>query len=170
MKTNEKPLTRAQAKSAALTRSKSPPPVARKVIKFGGVRCDRIQCLIFSERSFINLHFNPYSTINKITQFWLVESSTINPKLYSVGVPIKLPWKRRVRKKKADSRFAILMALFLPNNKYFYQILVILRVLKLHWPKRSWNFENCQNHSYLLITNCTRGRAISFTNYTYPQN
>ncbi|KAK2559461.1 Kinesin-like protein KIF23 [Acropora cervicornis] len=30
MKTNEKPLTRAQAKSAALTRSKSPPPVARK--------------------------------------------------------------------------------------------------------------------------------------------
>ena len=69
MKTNEKPLTRAQAKSAALTRSKSPPPVARKVIKFGGVRYDRIQCLIFSERSFINLHFNPYSTINKITQF-----------------------------------------------------------------------------------------------------
>ena len=26
------------------------------------------------------------------------------------------------------------------------------------------NFENCQNHSYLLITNCTRGRAISYTN------
>ena len=37
-----------------------------------------------------------YSTLNKITQFWLVESSTINPKLYSVGVPIKFPWKRRV--------------------------------------------------------------------------
>ena len=36
-----------------------------------------------------------YSTLNKITQFWLVESSTINPKLYSVGVPIKFPWKRR---------------------------------------------------------------------------
>ena len=28
-------------------------------------------------------------------------------------------------------------------------------------PKGSCNFENCQNHSYLLITNCTRGRAIS---------
>ena len=30
-----------------------------------------------------------YSTLNKITQFWLAESSTINSKLYSVGVPIK---------------------------------------------------------------------------------
>ena len=36
-----------------------------------------------------------YSTPNKITQFWLVESNTINPKLYFVGVPIKFPWKRR---------------------------------------------------------------------------
>ena len=36
-----------------------------------------------------------YSTLNKVIQFWLVESSTINPKLYSVGVPIKFPWKRR---------------------------------------------------------------------------
>ena len=39
----------------------------------------------------------PYSTLNKITQFWLVEGSTINPKLYSVGVPINFPWKRSVR-------------------------------------------------------------------------
>ena len=38
-----------------------------------------------------------YSTLNKITQFWLVESSTINPKLYSVGVPFKFLWKRSVR-------------------------------------------------------------------------
>ena len=30
----------------------------------------------------------------------------------------------------------------------------------------SCNFENFQNHSYLLITNCTRGRAISYTNPT----
>ena len=30
-----------------------------------------------------------------MTQFWLVENSAINPKLYSVGVPIKFPWKRR---------------------------------------------------------------------------
>ena len=29
-----------------------------------------------------------YSTLNKIIQFSLVESSTINPKLHSVGVPI----------------------------------------------------------------------------------
>ena len=34
----------------------------------------------------------------------------------AVGVPIKFPWKRRVREKMADSRFAILMALFLPNR------------------------------------------------------
>ena len=31
MKPNERPLTRAQAKAAAMVRSKSPPPVARKV-------------------------------------------------------------------------------------------------------------------------------------------
>ena len=34
MKPNERPLTRAQAKAAAMTRSKSPPPVARKVNQF----------------------------------------------------------------------------------------------------------------------------------------
>ena len=38
----------------------------------------------------IFVYLSPYSTLNKMTQFWLVESSTINPKLYSVGVPIKL--------------------------------------------------------------------------------
>ena len=52
-----------------------------------------LQCKIKRSYFFI------YSTLNKITQFWfgfwLVESSTINPKLYSVGVPIKFPWKRR---------------------------------------------------------------------------
>ena len=42
---------------------------------------------------------------------------------------------------------------------------MILKILKLHSPKGSCNFENFQNHSYLLITNCTRGRAISYTNY-----
>ena len=41
---------------------------------------------------------------------------------------------------------------------------MILKILKLHSPKGSCNFENFQNHSYLLITNCTRGRAISYTN------
>ena len=43
---------------------------------------------------------------------------------------------------------------------------MILTVLKLHSPKGSCNFENCQNHSYLLIKNCTRGRAIFNTNFT----
>ena len=38
-----------------------------------------------------------------------------------------------------------------------------LKILKLHSPKGSCNFENFQNHSYLLITNCTRGCAISYT-------
>ena len=41
---------------------------------------------------------------------------------------------------------------------------MILTVLKLHSPKGSCNFENCQNHSYLLITNCTRDLAISCAN------
>ena len=41
---------------------------------------------------------------------------------------------------------------------------MILKILKLHSPKDSCNFENFQNHTYLLITNCTRGRAISYTN------
>ena len=41
---------------------------------------------------------------------------------------------------------------------------MILKILKLHSPKGSCNFENFQNHSYLLITNCDRGRAISDTN------
>ena len=45
-------------------------------------------------------YIRTYSTLNNITQFLLVEGNTINPKLYSLGVPIKFPWKRRVRKKK----------------------------------------------------------------------
>ena len=40
---------------------------------------------------------------------------------------------------------------------------MILKILKLYSPKGSFNFENFQNHSYLLIKNCTRGRAISYT-------
>ena len=41
---------------------------------------------------------------------------------------------------------------------------MILKILKLDLPKGSCNFENFQNYSYPLITNCTRGHAISFTN------
>ena len=47
-------------------------------------------------KKFPHSYYFYYGTLNKITQFWLVESSTINPKLYSIGVPIKFPWKRRV--------------------------------------------------------------------------
>ena len=43
----------------------------------------------------VHNHFFNYSALNKINQFRLVESSTINPKLYSVGVLIKFPWIRR---------------------------------------------------------------------------
>ena len=79
-----------------------------------------------------------YSTLNKITQFWLVESSAINPKLYSVGVPIKFSWKRRVRKKMADSGFAILMALFLTNKELFTNF-VMFNLAWKHEEDR-WNY------------------------------
>ena len=74
-----------------------------------------------------NENYTVYSTLNKITQFWLVESSTINPKLYSVGVPIKIPWKRRnfvkctINKKSHD-----LLVQFV-NNRYLW----------------FWKFSNC---------------------------
>ena len=46
---------------------------------------------------------------------------------------------------------------------------MILKILKLLSPKGSCNFENFQNHLYLLITNCNRGRAISYTNLNVPK-
>ena len=69
-------------------------------------------------RYFRQVFCSIYSTLNKSTQFWLVESSTINPRLYSVGVPIKFPWKRRnfvectINKKSHD-----LLVQFV-NNRY----------------------------------------------------
>ena len=72
-------------------------------------------------------HYFPYSTLNKITQFWLVESSTINLKLYSVGVPIKVSWKRRnfvectINTKSRD------LLIQLVNNRYSW----------------FWKFSNC---------------------------
>ena len=41
---------------------------------------------------------------------------------------------------------------------------MILTVLKIAQAFRRVQFENCQNHEYLLIMNCTRGHAISYTN------
>ena len=76
--------------------------------------------------------------------------------MYSVGVPIKFPRKRRnfvectINKKSHD-----FLVRFVNNRHSWFW--------KLHSTKGSCNFENFQNHSYLLITNCTRGRAISHT-------
>ena len=81
-----------------------------------------------------------YSTLNKITQFWLVESSTLNPKLYSVGVPIKFPWKQRnfvectINKKSHD-----LLVQFVNRYSWFWKFSnctrlkarAILRTLKI---------------------------------------
>ena len=84
-----------------------------------------------------------YSTLNKITQFWLVESSTINPKLYSIGVPIKFPWKQHnfvectINKKSHD-----LLVQFV-NNRYSW----------------FWKFSNCtrlQAHAILRTFKITR--------------
>ena len=86
-------------------------------------------------------YWKVYSTLNKITQFRLVESSTINPKLYPLGVPIKFPWKRRVRKEMADTRFAILMDLFLPNKELFTNFVMFNHAWK-HEEDR-WNYFQC---------------------------
>ena len=40
-----------------------------------------------------------------MTQVWLVESSTIIPKLYSEGVPLETMRKKKKKKKMAESRF-----------------------------------------------------------------
>ena len=45
---------------------------------------------------------------------------------------------------------------------------MVLKILKLHSLKGSCNFENFQNHSYLLITNCTLGSAICYTLHWKP--
>ena len=76
----------------------------------------------------------------------------------SVGVPIKFPWEWRnfvqctINKKSHD-----LLIQFV-NNRYSW-------FWKFSNCTRLKGFENFQNHSYLLITNCTRGSAISYTNF-----
>ena len=52
-------------------------------------------------------------------------------------------------------------------NKKSHDLLTQFVINRYSW---FWKFSNCtrlnfQNHSYLLITNCTRGRAISYTNF-----
>ena len=59
-----------------------------------------------------------YSTVKKITKFWLVENSTINPKLYSVGVPIKFPWKRRILAECTINKKSQDLLVQFVNNRY----------------------------------------------------
>ena len=62
--------------------SKTDQSVVQRSVKVNGTWQKRD----FARPGIINLY---YSILNKITQFdW---SRTINPKLYSVGVPIKFP-------------------------------------------------------------------------------
>ena len=75
----------------------------------------------------LSVAYHTYSTLNKITQFWLVESSTINPKLYSVGVPIKFPWKRR-------------NFVECTKNKKSHDLLVQFVNNRYSW---FWKFSNC---------------------------
>ena len=104
------------------------------------------ECVIASHMKSINF---VYSTLNKITKFWLIASSTINPKLYSVGVPLKFPWKWCVRKKMADIRFTILMGLFLPNKELFTNFLKFNHAWK-HEEDR-WNYFQCYTKPNLWV-------------------
>ena len=79
------------------------------------------------DRKLFLMNLTPYRTLNKITQFWLVEGSTINPKLYSVGVPIKFPWKRR--------NFVECTI-----NKISHEVLVQFVNNRYSW---FWKFSNC---------------------------
>ena len=59
-------------------------------------------------------------------------------------LPIKFPWKRRVsgkferQQKMADSRFAILMALFLPNKEFFPNFVMFNHAWK--YEEDRWNY------------------------------
>ena len=86
-----------------------------------------------------------YSTLDKITQFWLVESSTINPKLYSVGVPIKFPWKGRV-----NGKFKFWL--------YFYQIKSCLQI------SCSTMHENTKKTGEIIFS----VTPVSYTHLTLP--
>ena len=78
--------------------------------------------------------------------------------MYSVGVPIKFPWKQHVRKKMANSRFAILMALFLPNrvvSKFCHVQACIKtrrRQVKLFLVSHKTKLVSCHNSCMILMT------------------
>ena len=99
-----------------------------------------------------------YSTLNKITQFWLVESSTINPKLYSVGVPTKFPWKHNFVEFPVNKKSHDLLVQFV-NNRYswfwkfsnctrlkayvqFWELSKSLVPINHELYSRSWDFQN----------------------------
>ena len=78
------------------------------------------------------------------TQKW-----PINPKLYSVGVPIKFPWKRH----------NFVECTIKNHTSFSYNSWIIgtrdFENSQIALPKGSCNFENFQNHLYILIMSCT---------------
>ena len=85
--------------------------------------------------------FFVYGILKKITQFWLVESNTIKPKLYFVGVPIKFPWKQRVS--------GFLMALFLPKKELFTNFVMFNHAWKHE--VGVWNYFHCDTKPNLQV-------------------
>ena len=81
-----------------------------------------------------------YRTLNKITQFWLVESSTIIIVLRS-RLPMKFPRKQCVS--------GILMALFLPNQELFTNFVMFNHAWK-HKEDR-WNYFQCHTKLNLQV-------------------
>ena len=63
--------------------------------------------------------------------------------------PPQFPWKRRVRKKMADSRFAILMALLLPNKELFTNFVLLNHAWK-HEEDR-WTYFQCHTKPNLRV-------------------
>ena len=106
--------------------------------------------------------------------------------MYSVGVPIKFPWKRSVRtimsgkfQRQIKSCLQISSCSTMHDEKAKKTgeiIISVVQNLTCELPQFLQFLRDCtrlkdrailrtfQNHSYLLITNCTRGRAISYTN------
>ena len=105
---------------------------------------------------FIFKNYSPYSTLSKITQFWLVENSTINPKVYSVGVPIKFLWKRRVSGKfeRQQKRWPTVASqfewfYFSPNKELFTNFVMFNHAWR-HEEDR-WNHFQCHTKPNLRV-------------------
>ena len=117
----------------------------------------------------------------KVALFWLVESSTINPKLYSVGVPIKFPWKRRnfaertINKKTHDLKSGNNE----PSKSTSWKVLeTVLSHLKLYWEfTKVWQSRKIQVYVpplWLCFLNLSRWTGLKFLiwrhNRIFPGN